>query len=151
MAFVDRSNATRNVFYVEDELVNVLLMRVLFERRPGLRLRVAASCAEARLRIAVLQPSLLLLDLRLPDGHGRALLHEFRQLPNCRGIPAVAVTAEVDFTLGGSGFDEVWTKPLKLDHVLQRLDQLLAVETDLTAAHPQLPQTGAHRAIRPIE
>ena len=57
------------VLYVEDNAVNVLIMEALFERRPGLRLVVAGTLAEAlaealeqRLRlvpgVAVARPAL---------------------------------------------------------------------------------------------
>gem|GEM_PF-4012166 len=42
-----------------------------------------------------LYPVLLLLDLRLPDGDGRALLPMLRRIPGCETAPAVAVTAEI--------------------------------------------------------
>jgi len=47
---------------------------------------------------------LLLLDLRLPDGDGIALLPMLRHIPGCETAPAVAVTAEIDVELRGSGF-----------------------------------------------
>jgi CheY-like chemotaxis protein len=113
------------VLYVEDHPTNVLLMRALFNRRPGLELLVATDGREAR-RLArqVRQPSLLLLDLRLPDCHGAALLEELRQLDGWESIPAVAVTAEQSFELTGTSFCEAWPKPIDLAFVLSRLDQL---------------------------
>jgi CheY-like chemotaxis protein len=72
-----------------------------------------------------LRPALLLLDLRLPDGFGTMLLHELRQLGNCEKVPAVAVTAEPGFDAAGSGFDEVWSKPMNLRTVLERIDYWL--------------------------
>ena len=87
------------VLYVEDNAVNVLIMEALFERRPGLRLVVAGTLAEALAealeQACDLYPVLLLLDLRLPDGDGRALLPMLRRIPGCETAPAVAVTAEI--------------------------------------------------------
>jgi len=119
------SPVQRTVLYVEDDGLNALLMQALFERRPDLQLVVVPTCAEA-LRCARAQPpALLLLDLRLPDGHGAALLPLLRVLPGQRGVPAVAVTAEDLPGLNLHGFDDLWPKPLCLLHVLERLDHWL--------------------------
>ena len=48
-----------------------------------------------------------------------------RQHPGCRRAPAVAVTAEHGFRIAGTGFDEVWGKPLRFDLVRGRLSALL--------------------------
>lgn len=113
------------VLYVEDNEINALLMQALFERRPDLRLLVAPDCASA-LRCAAQQPpSLLLLDLRLPDGHGSTLLPQLRALPGLDTVTAVAVTAEDLHDIDLRAFDAVWPKPLHLQQVLQALDDWL--------------------------
>jgi len=114
------------VLYVEDHPVNAMLMSALFEMRPGLRLVVASSVAEALAQAPQLEPVLLLLDIHLPDGNGRELLPRLRHIPGCAKAPAVAVTAAPDFGLEDSGFAELWTKPLNLSKVLQRVDALTA-------------------------
>ena len=114
----------REVLYVEDHPTNVSLMKALFKRRPHLDLVVAMDGSEALRLAPQLRPSLLLLDLRLPDCHGAALLAQLRQFDGWAEIPAVAVTAEPDFEVAHSGFCEVWGKPLDLAFVLGRLDHL---------------------------
>lgn len=114
------------VLYVEDHAVNLLLMKALFERRPAFDLVCATSGFGAMTLARTLEPALLLLDLRLPDCHGEQLLHRLRALPACRDIPAVAVTADSDFDIHGTGFAELWAKPLHLPSVLQRLDAWMA-------------------------
>jgi CheY-like chemotaxis protein len=128
------------VLYVEDEPVNVMLMRVLFERRPHLRLEVAMSFQEAERLALLLQPVLLLLDLRLPDGHGAALLMRLRERPGWEALPAVAVTAETDFDPRGTGFLEVWRKPLNTSRLLDRLDELLAAGLHGSAQPLSIPE-----------
>ena len=121
---------TRPVLYVEDQPVNALLMSALFENRPELKLVVAATGQQALCIAAGLNPVLLLLDMRLPDCHGMQLLPLLRQLSGCESAPAVAVTAEDDFSLDGSGFVELWAKPLDLGRVLRRLDALTGAAQD---------------------
>ena len=118
--------APQEVFYVEDHPTNVMLMKAVFQRRPHLRLVVASDGREARNLAQHMQPSLLMLDLRLPDCHGADLLKELRQFEGWGEIPAVAVTAELGFETGGTSFFEVWPKPIDLGYVLKRLDHLVA-------------------------
>lgn len=129
----------KQVFYVEDQAVNVLIMEALIRHRPGLRL-IVASCGRHALDIAPgLKPSLLLLDLRLPDCHGTRLLPQLREAEGWGLVPAVAVTAEPDFEAARTGFLEVWHKPLDLRFVLGRLDRLLAeTAVPASAASPRL-------------
>lgn len=132
------------VLYVEDHPVNAMLMSALFERRPGLCLHVAPT-ASAALRMADgLHPALLLLDLNLPDGHGAALLLQLRRIAGCRDIPAVAVTADARFDIRGTGFQELWAKPLDLKQVLERVDALVAAAPRANAA------TSSRRAMAPL-
>lgn len=126
----DERSAEQLVFYVEDEPVNVLLMRMLFELRPQLRLEVATSGKQALAMARELQPALLLLDLRLPDCIGSQLLPLLRRQPGWEQLPAVAVTAESAFEAAGSSFLEVWRKPLDMRRVLARLDELLGLQAE---------------------
>jgi CheY-like chemotaxis protein len=139
----------KEVLYVEDHPTNVSLMKAIFRRRPHLELVVANDGREARELATHLQPSLLLLDLRLPDTHGVTLLKELRRVEGWANIPAVAVTAESGFQLAGSGFSEVWAKPLDLAFLLGRLDHLTSAPVIHSAsredavAHPLSPSLSA--------
>lgn len=115
----------KNILYVEDNLVNQMLMTEMVSRYTGHRLQLAASVQEGLNLAAHRHFDLLLLDLRLPDGDGAELLAMLRRLPLCQAVPAVAVTAEYGFRLEGSGFCEVWYKPLDLHQTLARLERVL--------------------------
>lgn len=114
----------QEVLYVEDHPTNVRLMRALFEQLPHLALVVAGDGRQALELAPRLQPRLLLLDLRLPDCHGAALLAALRGRRGWATLPAVAVTAERAFRIEGTSFCELWAKPLDLGHVRRRLDAL---------------------------
>ncbi len=113
------------VLYVEDHAISAVLMQSVFDQRPTLQLVVASSGQHALKLAADLEPVLLLLDLNLPDGHGSLLLPRLRQIDGCRTAPAVAVTADHDFDIAGTGFAELWPKPLHVPRALERLDRLL--------------------------
>jgi len=125
------------VLYVEDHPVNALLMAAIFEHRPQLELVIATTGEEAMQVAAGLRPALLLLDLGLPDCHGAQLLPRLRALPGLATPPAIAVTADVRFDIAGTGFCELWPKPLNLDHVLVRLDALAGQRTAAATGAPQ--------------
>jgi CheY-like chemotaxis protein len=119
------SSPAHKVLYVEDQAVDALLMGALFERIPHCEL-VLAESAQHALEVALdLHPALLLFDLRLPDLHGSELLPMLRRVPGCEHAPAVAVTAEHEYDIAHTGFDELWRKPLNLQMVIERVDALL--------------------------
>lgn len=58
----------------------------------------AATAAEARVRIAAVQPDVAILDVRLPDGDGMALCHELRALnPDLACLMLTSAPAEDAF------------------------------------------------------
>ena len=120
-------SAFKQVLYVEDQPLNVMLMQALLEARPQVQLRAAETGEEGYRRALECTPDLLLLDLRLPDGHGCEWLRCMRSHPQLAEVPAVAVTAEPPGAFDASGFVEVWHKPLNLMGTLQRIDALLGV------------------------
>ena len=130
------------VLYVEDHPVNAVLMEALFERRPRLRLVIAETGHAALLIAPNLNPQLLLLDLQLPDCHGSELLPRLREVPGCDSAPAVAVTANSDFDINGTGFIDLWPKPMNLDRVLEQLDRLIPAVRQ-AARQPSLAQWSA--------
>ena len=113
------------VLYIEDSPLNVIVMEAMFEQRRDLRLHVAEAGMPAWRLSAQLQPSLLLVDLNLPDCHGSDLLKLLRMRRGWAQVPAIAVTADSDFDALGCGFQELWAKPLDVRHTLDRLAQLL--------------------------
>ncbi len=132
-------SSRRSVLYVEDHPVNAMLMGAIFERRPQLRLVVATTGEEAVCCASGLDPVLLLVDLRLPDCHGAQLLDVLRLIPGCEETPAVAVTADGDYDLAGTGFAELWAKPMDLHQVLRRLDALVGPRAGAQPAAPPVP------------
>jgi len=116
------------VLYVEDNPVNLQLVRELLGMRPAVRLRTAetgqAGIAAARAEV----PDLLLLDLQLPDMHGLQVMRALRELPalaRCRivALSADAMPEHVSQAMA-AGFDDYWTKPIQFDRFLAGIDRL---------------------------
>ena len=144
-------NARDVVLYVEDHPVNVLLMQTVFELRPELELVVAVDGASALALAPQLRPTLLLLDLRLPDCHGAELLERMRGIPGWEETPAIAVTAEAEFIREGTTFCDVWHKPLRVPTLLTRLDRVLKPRVRAAAPATETRRTNAvSRSLLPV-
>ena len=106
------------LLYVEDNPVNVLLVRQLLARWPQIEL-VHAEDGQAGLELARrLHPDLVLLDMHLPDMDGVEVLGELRRDPVTAALGVVALSASEHpqdvHRAQEAGALEYWTKPLDL-------------------------------------
>ncbi len=106
------------LLYVEDNPVNVLLVRQLLARWPQIEL-VHAEDGQAGLELARrLHPDLVLLDMHLPDMDGVEVLGELRRDPATAALGLVALSASEHpqdvHRAQEAGALEYWTKPLDL-------------------------------------
>ncbi|MCA9573475.1 MAG: response regulator, partial [Myxococcales bacterium] len=87
------SDGERRALIVEDEAATrEILTRML--RRDGWQVRVAENGRVGLERVAEETPSLILLDLMMPEMDGFGFLEEIRSDPTWRDIPVVVVTAK---------------------------------------------------------
>jgi DNA-binding response OmpR family regulator len=110
----------------DDEAIRAMLDRGL--RAAGHRPRFAASIAEARRLWHEEPPTVVLLDVMLPDGDGLELLAERRRAGD--RTPAALLTAreEGDLAAQAAEVDAVLlAKPFAYAELLARIEQLLAV------------------------
>ena len=119
--------APATVLYIEDEPVNALLMQAVFGSLPGaaLRLLVARDGAEGLREAGRQRPSLILLDMNLPDIDGLSVLRALRSDAATAQIPVIAVSADalpeqIRAALD-AGIEAYWTKPLNLKQVQAEL------------------------------
>ena len=124
-----RAAPHRRLLYVEDNLLNVEVMRGILAQRPGLELDIATTAAAGVAALQADMPALLLLDWQLPDGDGLTVLSRVREL----GLtlpPVVVVSANAQpeqiaaAEVAGAG--HYLTKPLDVRAVLALVDELLA-------------------------
>jgi CheY-like chemotaxis protein len=89
-----RSQAsTQPVLVVEDDgAVREMLRRFLVLE--GLKVMEATNGREALARVAEKRPSLILLDLMMPEMDGFTFMSEFRAHEDWRSIPVVVITAK---------------------------------------------------------
>ena len=116
----------RTVLCVEDNVSNVKLLERILARRPEVTVMVAMLGGPALELAREHQPSLVLLDLRLPDMSGEEILRRLRAEPRTAGIPVVVLSADAtpgqQQRLLGAGAADYLTKPLDIARLLAIVD-----------------------------
>ena len=119
------SGERHRLLYIEDNEVNMMIVRELVRQRPDLDFDGAVDGASGLALARSLQPALILLDMQLPDMDGHAVLQALRADPGTAGIRCVALSANAmpeDIRIAlAEGFDDYWTKPLDLAAFLRAL------------------------------
>ncbi|MCC7544123.1 MAG: PAS domain-containing protein [Aquabacterium sp.] len=125
----DVSGAAK-LLYVEDNEVNVTLVRQILALRPEWKLTVANSGAQALQAVSRDRPDLLILDMHLGDMTGFDLVDLLDADPATRGIPKVALSADAMpdriHAAKERGFLAYITKPLNVAQLLQCLEEELS-------------------------
>jgi DNA-binding response OmpR family regulator len=114
----------RRVLFVEDEQALATSYRRFFEGQYDMAF--AGTGAEAMERLKTFEPEVLVLDLRLPDTDGIALLQRIRE--QRQTLPVIITTAYVSMEplmqvldMGHSGY---LVKPFDLTELAARIDAL---------------------------
>ncbi|HEX5685811.1 MAG TPA: ATP-binding protein [Ideonella sp.] len=118
------------VLYVEDNPVNVEVMRAALAMRDHVKVEVAVD-GQAGLDMARhLRPDLILLDMGLPLMDGPTVFAHLHADPALAQIPCVAVSAnamDADIKQAlDSGFADYIVKPFALPRLLSMLDRMMA-------------------------
>lgn len=106
-----------DILLVDDNpLMQQLMGRFLSDLGYGV---TVVGRADDAIRVAQQEsPSLLIIDLRLPDRDGPDALVALRALPGCTNVPAIAISGMDESSLHHSlqyGFNEYLIKPVDLD------------------------------------
>jgi PAS domain S-box-containing protein len=113
------------VMYVEDNLVNIELLRAFLQAAEGIELRVATSGAEACAMAWADPPDLMLMDMNLGDTTGQELAKVLRADPRTSGLRLVALSAdampEQVEQARQAGFEAYLTKPIQIERLLRVL------------------------------
>jgi DNA-binding response OmpR family regulator len=135
---VSKSGVRSKVLVVDDEPEAVELVEFNL-KQAGYSVVTAADGAEALTKARASQPSLIVLDLMLPEVDGLEVCKMLRRDPATSGIPIVMLTAkaaEIDRVLGLElGADDYVTKPFSPRELVLRVKRLL--QRDHTAVEEQ--------------
>jgi signal transduction histidine kinase len=121
--------ARSTVLYIEDNEVNMLIVRELLRQRPAISFHGASDGASGIGKARELRPALVLVDMQLPDIDGFEVLRRLRAEPATASLTCVALSAnampEDVARARAAGFDDYWTKPIDLPRFLSALEKLL--------------------------
>ena len=124
--YIERSIS---IVYVEDDPINAHLLTAIIDKMTRHELIIAATGADGLRLVREVRPDLIILDIGLPDMDGYELLREIRKDPECRDIPAIAVTANAmldDVKRGeDAGFDQYMVKPVRASELLETIEQII--------------------------
>jgi CheY-like chemotaxis protein len=131
------------IVYIEDNISNVKLVERLIHRLPEVRLIPAM---QGKLGIDLARrhhPDLILLDLHLPDLHGREVLEQLKRDPATAAIPVVVVSADatpgqVEQLMAGGATDYL-AKPIDVEMLLE------IISATLQGASPDLVEPPSGR------
>jgi CheY-like chemotaxis protein len=126
----DPGTGSAVVLHIEDNASNLKLVERILERRPGIELSEARTGSEGLALAAALRPTVVVLDLRLPDISGEEVLRRLRADEATRDTAVVVVSAEArpseaDRVLA-AGADDFLVKPIDVRTFLEIVDRLLA-------------------------
>jgi CheY-like chemotaxis protein len=120
--------ANWQVLVVEDEPDSMNIMQKLFSYF-GAKVLVVPSAEEALNILETMQPTLVILDLLLPNMDGWDLLQVVRSHPVIANTPVVSVTAYYSHNVARhakeAGFDACFPKPLMVFCFLEELKLLI--------------------------
>src|ERR671930_668252 len=119
------SSSTQSVLVVEDE-ASIASFVSLYLRNAGYEVRTATNGADALASVQSQQPSLIVLDLMLPDIDGIEICRRIRQKSD---VPILMLTArdeDVDKIIGLEvGADDYMTKPFNPRELVARVKSIL--------------------------
>lgn len=135
---VSKSGVRSKILVVDDEPEAVELVEFNL-KQAGYSILTASDGAEALNKARIAQPSLIVLDLMLPEVDGLEVCKMLRRDPATAAIPIVMLTAkaaEIDRVLGLElGADDYVTKPFSPRELVLRVKKLL--QRDRTSSEEQ--------------
>ena len=136
----ERERPPLRVLYIEDNLSNLQLVEHVLGRRPGVEL-ISAMQPQLGLELAgEHRPSLVLLDLDLPDMPGEEVLRRLRAGSTTADVPVVILSADARPGLITRMLEEgaraFMAKPLDVKELLALLDTI-AAEQEQARSQPR--------------
>lgn len=118
-----------SILYVEDNISNRALVEAIILRQRDLRIHCVSTIKDAKQYLNEMQPSVLLIDLNLPDGSGESLVHYVMSEPRLKDIPMMILSADAlpdtISRLQAAGVAYYMTKPLDVALFNKQIRELI--------------------------
>lgn len=116
------------ILYVEDNFENRMLVRRLLTVE-GYEMVEAENAHKALALIPSIEPSLILMDMNMPDIDGYTLTAQLKEIPKLASVPIIAITANVmrgdrEKTMQ-AGCDGYIEKPINVDKFTEQVERFL--------------------------
>lgn len=128
------SDSKGTLLLVEDNISNIELIKELLRSlKPGIKVINTMYGLEAIQLTKEYKPSLILLDLNLPDTSGGVILETLKSDPETKELPIVVVSADATTKqmelILAKGADQYITKPINVGQLIKIFDQYLKYTT----------------------
>ena len=119
----------KKVLVVDDDDSILEMFVDLLERDGRFEVVTARSSFEAGIALHEHRPDIMVLDYKLPDVNGNVMCQRVRKDPNYEHIKILLISgaaesSEVQMLLD-AGADDFFKKPFEMDHVINRMVELL--------------------------
>jgi pilus assembly protein CpaE len=135
------------ILVVDDDVDTLKLIGLILQRQ-GYEVRVASSGAQALSILDEETPSLILLDIMMPEMDGYAVARQLRSEPVSADVPIIMFTAkaQLDDKVAGfeAGADDYLTKPTQPRELLAHIKAVLARASKGKTAAPVVSSTAEH-------
>ncbi|MBW6478217.1 MAG: response regulator [Bacteroidales bacterium] len=134
---------TAKILLVEDDKLNRLLLKSVFNDYPGIHLLEAEDALKGLELIKKEKFDLIITDIQMPGMSGIEMVRQMKQIPDVVNFktPVLAFTADITpeniVEIEQNGIDDYITKPVDENQLLNKISELLnankrATYTDLT-------------------
>ncbi len=118
-----------SILYVEDNMSNRALVEAIIGRQHDLRLHCVATIKDAKRFLLEISPSILLIDLNLPDGSGENFVDYIKSHDQYSHLPIMILSADASIEtidrLKSVGVAHYMTKPLDVAMLNKKIRELL--------------------------
>ncbi len=123
------ASAAHRIVYIEDNPSNIVFMRELISELPAVELLTAPTAEIGIELVRAQQPAVVIMDINLPGMSGFDAVKVLASWPETRHIPVIALSAAAmsrdTIRARDAGFFRYLTKPVKIDELLETLNDVL--------------------------
>lgn len=116
------------ILVVEDEFDSIQMVSKILQHH-GASVHIAHNGFECLQMLETLQPTLVMMDLALPEMDGWETLKRLRAMPHTAHLPVVAITAyhsvNVHEDAVKAGFNAYFSKPLDTANIITNLAHII--------------------------